>query len=49
MMSRRFMNYCTGFSGLSYKECSIFMVNWLNLNKLLLFLSFVFFFYFPLE
>jgi arsenate reductase-like glutaredoxin family protein len=27
MMSRRFMNYCTGFSGLSYKECSIFMVN----------------------
>ncbi|XP_046448266.1 uncharacterized protein LOC124197055 [Daphnia pulex] len=25
MMSRRFMNYCTGSGGLSYKECSIFM------------------------
>lgn len=30
MMSRRFMDYCTGSTGLSYKECRIFMVNLLN-------------------
>ncbi len=35
MMSSRFMDYCTGSSGLSYKDCPIFMVNLLNLNRLL--------------
>jgi len=45
MMSSRFMDYCTGSSGLSYKNCTIFMVK--LLNTLLLFLSFLspFFFF----
>lgn len=30
MMSSRFMDYCTGSSGLSYIDCPIFMVNLLN-------------------
>lgn len=28
MMSRRFMDYCKGSTGLSYKSCSVFMVNY---------------------